>query len=57
LTSGKRSVLEPAIIKLLLTEYKSLGGDNKKLLKSKDSKEVAMELERLKRLNSILAKG
>jgi hypothetical protein len=57
LTSGKRSVLEPAIIKILLAEYKSLGGDNKKLLKSKDSKEVAMELERLKRLNSILAKG
>ena len=54
LTSGKRSVLEPAIIKILLDEYKSIGGDNKKLLKSKDSKEVARELERLRRLNKIL---
>jgi hypothetical protein len=55
LSSNKRSVIEPAIIKILLKEYKSVGGDNSKILKSKDSKEVAREITKLKRLNKILA--
>jgi len=55
LSSNKRSVIEPAIVKLLLKKYKSVGGDNSKILKSKDSKEVAREITKLKRLNKILA--
>ena len=55
LSSNKRSVIEPAIVKILLKDYKSVGGDNSKILKSKDSKEVAREITKLKRLNKILA--
>ena len=53
LSSNKKSVIEPAIIKILIKDYKSLGGDNKDILKSKDSKVIALELEKFKKLKNI----
>jgi hypothetical protein len=56
LASNKKSVIEPAIVKILLKEYKSTsGGDKITVLKSKDSKFISRELEKLRRLNKILA--
>jgi hypothetical protein len=53
LSSKRRAVLEPAVVDLLKKRYEKLGGANKMVLSSKNTKEIARNVEQLERLNNI----
>ena len=55
LNSTRRTVIEPAIVKILIQQYKDLKGNKKEILMSKNSKQIAMEVASLKQLKQIFA--